>query len=305
MSAGPVEQGRPFRAGYVAVAGQPNVGKSTLINQLLRFKLSITTPKPQTTRHRIMGILTGPDHQLIFLDTPGLITPNYRLQEVMMESARRAMADADFILFLVVAAARPEPRDLEILTELAASGKPLLLGVNKIDLVHKSDLLPCLTFWGEKHPFIDIVPFAALSGENCDTLLERLIHHLPAGSPFYEPDALTEHPERFFVSEIIREKIFANYGEELPYSTAVIIDEFHEGERGRKDVIKARIIVERQSQKGIIIGKGGTMLRKVGQEARADIEAFLDRPVFLELWVAVRDKWRKKDTFLREFGYEG
>jgi GTPase len=295
----------PFHSGYVAVAGQPNVGKSTLINHLLQFKLSITTPKPQTTRHRIMGILTGEDHQIIFLDTPGLITPNYRLQEVMMESAHRAVTDADVVLFIVVAAAKPDERDLEILSELIASGKPLLLGVNKIDLVNKSDLMPFLTAWSTRHSFIDIVPFSALTGDNSGTLLKLLVQHLPAGVPFYDQDALTEHPERFFVSEIIREKIFSNYGEEIPYSTAVIIDEFQEGRPGRKDVIKARIVVERQTQKGIIIGKGGVMLRKVGQEARVDIEAFLDRPVFLELWVAVRDKWRKKDTFLREFGYEG
>ncbi len=294
-----------YHSGYVAVAGQPNVGKSTLINRLLQFKLSITTPKPQTTRHRIMGILTGEDHQIVFLDTPGLITPNYRLQEMMMDSARRAVVDADLVLFIVAADEKPDERDLEILRDLAARSKPLLLGVNKIDLVSKSALLPFLTAWSSQHAFIDMVPFSALAGDNCDTLLKLLVKHLPAGAPFYDQDALTEHPERFFVSEIIREKIFSNYGDEIPYSTAVVIDEFLEARPGRKDVIKARIIVERQSQKGIIIGKGGAMLRKVGQEARVDIEALLDRPVFLELWVAVRDKWRKNDTFLREFGYQG
>ncbi|HNW60294.1 MAG TPA: GTPase Era [bacterium] len=294
-----------FRSGYIAVAGQPNVGKSTLVNRLLQFKLSITTPKPQTTRHRIMGILTGAHYQMVFLDTPGLILPSYRLQEVMMKSAHRAVADADLVLFMVVAAAKPEARDLEILSDLTAAGKPLFLGVNKIDLVEKTALLPFLDAWNNKHPFAGIVPFSARSGENCDVLLEALAARLPAGAPFYDPEAVTEHPERFFVSEIIREKIFANYGEEIPYSTAVIIDEFKEGRPGRKDVIKARIVVERQTQKGIIIGKGGAMLRKLGEEARIDIEALLERPVFLELWVAVRDKWRKNDTFLREFGYEG
>ncbi len=295
----------PFRSGYVAVAGQPNVGKSTIVNRLLQFKLSITTPKPQTTRHRIMGILTGESYQIIFLDTPGLITPSYRLQEVMMETARRAVLDSDLLLFMVAAAARPEERDREILAELAAARKPLLLGINKIDLVERG-LLPALEqAWSALHPFTGIVPFSAHTGENCDLLLDTLTARLPAGVPFYDQDALTEHPERFFVSEIIREKIFAHFGEEIPYSTAVIIDEFREGRPERKDLIKARIVVERQSQKGIIIGRGGAMLRRVGEEARADIEAFLDRPVFLELWVAVRDKWRKNDTFLREFGYQG
>ncbi len=294
-----------FRAGYIAVAGQPNVGKSTLINRLLQFKLSITTPKPQTTRHRIMGILTTDTCQMVFLDTPGLITPSYRLQEVMMETARRAAADADLVLFMVVASGKPEPRDLEILADLATLGKPLLLGVNKIDLVPKTALLPFLNTWNGHHRFAGIVPFSARSGENCEVLLETLTGLLPAGHPFYDREAVTEHPERFFVSEIIREKIFAHYGEEIPYSTAVIIDEFKEGRPGRKDVIKARIVVERQTQKGIIIGKGGAMLRKVGEESRIEIEAFLERPVFLELWVAVRDKWRTKDTFLREFGYQG
>jgi GTP-binding protein Era len=296
---------KPFRSGYIAVAGQPNVGKSTLVNRLLQFKLSITTPKPQTTRHRIMGILTGEAYQIVFLDTPGMITPNYRLQEVMMESARRAVADADLVLFMVAAAGKPEVRDLEILADLTASAKPLLLGINKIDLVERATLLPFLTAWNAHHPFAGIVPFSARTGENCEELLDTLVAHLPSGSPFYDQETLTEHPERFFVSEIIREKIFSNYGEEIPYSTAVIIDEFKEARPGRKDVIKARIVVERQTQKGIIIGKGGAMLRKVGEEARIDIEAMLDRPVYLELWVAVRDKWRKKDTFLKEFGYQG
>ncbi|HOT96269.1 MAG TPA: GTPase Era [bacterium] len=295
----------PFRSGYVAIAGQPNVGKSTLINRLMQFKLSITTPKPQTTRHRIMGILTAEAYQIVFLDTPGLITPSYRLQEVMMETTHRAAADADLVLFMVTAAGKPEPRDLEILADLAALGKSLLLGINKIDLVEKTTLLPFLDAWNGHHRFAAIIPFSARSGENCEVLLETLVGLLPAGAPFYDRETLTEHPERFFVSEIIREKIFAHYGEEIPYSTAVIIDEFKEGRPGRKDVIKARIVVERQTQKGIIIGKGGAMLRKLGEESRLEIEAFLERPVFLELWVTVRDKWRTKDTFLREFGYQG
>jgi len=296
---------QPFRAGYVAVAGQPNVGKSTLVNRLLQFKLSITTAKPQTTRHRIMGVLSGENYQVIFLDTPGLINPSYRLQEVMMESAQRAIKDEDVLLFLVEAAAKPSSRDLEILDRLRQVNKPIILVINKMDLIAKPQLLPFIHACQTQYAFAEIVPVSALQGDNCSLLLDTLVPYLPAGAPFYEQDALTDHPERFFVSEIIREKIFSSYGDEIPYSTAVVIDEFHEAAPGKKDVIKARIVVERTSQKGIIIGKGGAMLRKVGTDSRREIENLLGRPVYLELWVTVREKWRKNDTFLREFGYQG
>ncbi len=294
-----------FRAGYVAVAGQPNVGKSTLINRLLQFKLSITTPKPQTTRHRIMGVLSGDDYQIIFLDTPGLITPAYRLQEVMMQAAQRAFGEADVLLLLVEASAKPASRDLEILDFLVATRKPVFLVINKMDLIARPQLLPLIQAYQARHTFAEIIPISALHGDNCALLIETLVPHLPAGMPLYDADAVTDHPERFFVSEIIREKIFSLYGDEIPYSTAVVIDEFREAAAGRKDVIKARIVVERTSQKGIIIGKSGAMLRRVGIESRREIEALLGRPVYLELWVAVREKWRKNDTFLREFGYQG
>jgi len=292
-----------FKAGYVAIVGQPNVGKSTLTNELLKFRLSIITPKPQTTRHRILGILNGDNYQVIFLDTPGLIEPKYRLQEVMINAAVNATKDADLILFLVTAAAKAQEKDLAILEIIKKTNKPVILVINKIDIVSKSIALPCIDEYRQKHQFEAIIPISALKKENLDELEQAIIRVLPYGQPFYPPDLVTEHPERFFVSEIIREKIFQNYGEELPYSTAVVIDEFKEQE-GRKDVIKARIVVERASQKGIIIGKGGAALKNVGQQARIEIEEFLGRPVFLELWVAVRDKWRKKDMFLKEFGYE-
>lgn len=292
-----------YKAGYVAIVGQPNVGKSTLTNELLKFRLSIITAKPQTTRHRILGILNGNNYQVIFLDTPGLIEPKYRLQEVMINAAINATKDADLILFLVTAAPKPQEKDLAILEMIKKTGKPVILVINKIDLLSKALVLPCIDEYNRLHQFSAIIPISALKKENLDALEQAIVSQLPFGQPFYSPELVTEHPERFFVSEIIREKIFQNYGDELPYSTAVVIDEFIE-KKGRKDVIKARIIVERASQKGIIIGKGGAALKNVGQLARMEIEEFLGRPVFLELWVAVRDKWRKKDMFLKEFGYE-
>lgn len=293
-----------FKSGYVAVVGQPNVGKSTLTNNLLKFPLSITTPKPQTTRHRILGILSGDDFQIIFLDTPGLIEPAYLLQKVMMRAAQNAINDADVILFMVEAGLKPQEKDLEILKNLIASGKPIVLAMNKIDLVDKKNVLPLIDAYQQIHSFTDIIPISALNGENLNVLQEAILKNVPPGHPFFPTDEITDHPERFFVSEIIREKIFEKYSDEVPYSTAVVIDEFKEREK-RKDYIKARIIVERDSQKAIIIGKGGKALKAVGQSAREEIESFLERPVYLELWVAVRNKWRKKDHFLKEFGYEG
>ncbi len=294
-----------FKTGYVAIVGRPNVGKSTLVNKLLSFRLSIITPKPQTTRHRILGIKSGENYQIIFWDTPGLIDPVYKLQSVMVKAAQTAIAEADVNLFLIEAAAKLEPaaKDVDILNHLILAAKPIILAINKVDLLEKRLLLPLIDAYQKLHNFADIVPISALQGENLGALEEVIVRLIPTGPAFYPQDSLTEHPERFFVSEIIREKILLSYGDEVPYSTAVVIDEFRE-QKGRKDLIKARIVVEKSSQKAIIIGKGGSALKKVGQLARQEIEEFLGRPVFLELWVAVREKWRQKDAFLKEFGYE-
>ena len=292
-----------FKSGYVAVIGRPNVGKSTLTNAILKFPLSITTPKPQTTRHRILGIHSEENAQIIFLDTPGLIDPKYKLQDWMMKAAKSALNDADLNLFLVEATTKPKYRDLEILEMLKASGVPILLVINKIDMVDKATILPLIDAYQNIHDFLDIIPISALEKENVDELHKFILANLPYGMPFFPDDIVTEHPERFFVSELIREQIFRNFSDELPFSTAVVIDEFHE-RKGRKDFIKARIIVERDSQKKIIIGKGGQAVRKIGQNARLEIEKFLDRPVYLEIFVIVREKWRKKDIFLKEFGYD-
>lgn len=232
-----------------------------------------------------------------------MLDPKYKLHEVMVKAAFDATRDADLILFLVEASAKPKKKDLEILAKIRDTGKPVILVINKIDVVDKKILLPFIDEYHNIFDFADIIPISALEKENLDQLKSAVIRLIPVGMPFYPPEQVTEHPERFFVSEIIREKIFQNYGEEVPYSTAVVIDEFKE-QSGRKDVIKARIVVERPSQKAIIIGKKGAALKKVGQQARLEIEELLDRPVFLELWVTVREKWRKKDLFLKEFGYD-
>lgn len=292
-----------FKSGYVALVGQPNVGKSTLLNALLQYHLSIISPKPQTTRQRVLGILTEPDCQMVFLDTPGLLAPAYRLQEVMMKHAWAATKNADVILYLCQSSAWPDPKDLEFLAQIKATGNPVVLAINKIDLVKKNDLLLLIDTFVRQTGFEDIVPISALHNQNIDDLKQVLQNKLPFGPPYYDSETITEHPERFFVAELIREQIFLRYGEEIPYSTAVVIEEFRE-QPDKKDFIKARIIVERESQKAIIIGKGGLALRRVGQEARQSIERLLERPVFLELWVVVREKWRLKDVFIKSFGYD-
>lgn len=297
------EQNPKFKAGYVTVIGRPNVGKSTLINGMLDFRLSITTPKPQTTRNRILGILNGEFYQLIFLDTPGLIQPNYRLQQMMVKAAERAIQDADVVLFLTECSDKIHPRDIDISNRLKSLAKPIVLVINKIDICQKSILLPLIETWHRVHGFKEIVPISALKKRNIQDLKKVILELVPFGSAFYPTDMVTEHPERFFVSEIIREKILQNYSQEIPYSTAVVIDEFHE-RKSAKDHIKARIIVERASQKKILIGKAGRSLRKIGCEARKEIEDFLGRAVYLELWVSLKDKWRDRDAHLKEFGYK-
>jgi len=287
----------------VALVGKPNVGKSTLVNALLQFKLSIVTPKPQTTRHRILGILSEPGCQVIFLDTPGLIQPRYALQQAMMRAAERAMSEADVIVGLLDVSIPLEEDDFQTVQQLLARKKPLLLALNKIDLVNKANLLPIIDQLARRFGEIEIIPISALQRDGLDELKAAIVQSLPLGLPLYPEDQISEHPERFFVAEIIREKVFARYGEEIPYATTVHIDEFKE-RPGAKDFISARIVVERPSQKAILIGKGGQALKEVGKAARAEIEQFLGRPVFLKLWVAVREKWRSDETLLREYGYQ-
>ncbi len=291
-----------FKAGYVALIGRPNVGKSTLMNALLGQKLSIVTPKPQTTRHRVLGILTGSDHQIIFLDTPGLLIPRYKLQEKMVKAAKTAINEADVLLAMIEPDETISEANHAMLSELLQTKKTIILAINKIDLIEKDKLLPMIAAYAQAFRLDEIIPISALKADGLDRLQQLLLKYLPYGLPFYPEDMITDQPERFFVAELIREKIFEKYGEEIPYSTAVAIEEFKEREQG-KDYIRAVIYVERDSQKAIVIGRQGMALKQVGQIARQEIEMFLGRPVYLELFVKVKEKWRQKETALRELGF--
>lgn len=292
-----------YHRGYVAIIGRTNVGKSTLMNRLVGAKLSIVTPKPQTTRRRILGIADGPAHQIIFLDTPGILNPRYGLQERMLATASRAISEADLVLWMVDAAAGISvAEECDLVRPKIKKKATVIIALNKVDIVRKEGLLPMIDEFERRVGPAAIVPMSALTGDGADELLSEMVSRLPVGPPFYPPDTLTEQPERFFVSEIILEKIFERYGEEIPYSSCVEIEEFSE-RPGRKDHIAAVIYVEKKSQKGILIGKGGAALKKVGELARRDIEAFLGRPVYLELWVKVRPGWRKSERDLRRLGY--
>lgn len=294
-----------FHAGYVAIVGEPNVGKSTLMNGLLGQKISIVTPKPQTTRHKILGILSADTHQIVFLDTPGIILPRYALHTAMMQAAGSAMQDGD-ILLLMIDGSRPrkadEPEIIALLQRLESTGKPVYLAINKVDLVQKETLLPIIESYSKAFSFREIIPLSALTLEGADTLVEAIARDLPIHPPYYPLDIVSEAHQRFFVSEIIREKVFLACREEVPYATAVDIVEFKERDAG-KWFISADVYVERDSQKGILIGKKGAMLKQIGRLARTDVERFLDHPVFLELHVRVKENWRADDDLLRRLGY--
>lgn len=289
-----------FKAGYVSIIGKTNVGKSTLLNQLLMYKLSIVTPRPQTTRKRVIGILNGEGYQIIFIDTPGIIEPRYRLHEIMMKYVKMAMEDADIILYMVDVSLDTPVEDIK--RSIREGGKPVILLLNKIDLIKKELLLSMIDEYSKVYPFKAIIPISALKNDGLDRVVNEIIQWLPQSPPYYPSDYITPEQERFFVSEIIREKVFLFYGEEIPYSTHVEIEEFKERQKGRY-YIRATIYVEKESQKGILIGKDGQALKRVGREARQEIDGFLDHPVFLELFVKVSEGWRKKEGRLRELGY--
>jgi len=296
-----------IKCGYVSIIGLPNAGKSTLLNLLLGQKLSITTNKPQTTRKKILGILTEENYQIIFQDTPGILNPEYLLQKKMLDFVQQAVKDADVILLLVDMVNDPDGLKTfadETVKKIISnkSWKKILL-LNKIDAAEKSAVDKLAAKFEEEKIFEKIIPISALIGLNGKELLNTLIDSLPVHPKFYPDDYISDAPEKFYVSEIIREKIFEQYKEEIPYSTEVLIESFKEQE-GRKDVIYAVIIIERESQKPILIGKKGEALKKLGQAARADIESFLERPVFLDLRVKVKDKWRSDARMLKYFGYQ-
>lgn len=288
------------KAGFVNIIGSPNVGKSTLMNVLVGEKLSIITSKAQTTRHRIMGIVNGEDFQIVYSDTPGVLKPNYKLQESMMEFVHTALTDADVILF-VTDIFEDIKIEEHILNKIKNAKAKVLLLINKIDLATQEKLEEKVNYWKNEVPNSEVIPVSALEKFNVNYVFDRIIENLPEGPGYYDKDQLTDKPEKFFVSEIIREKILMNYKKEIPYSVEVVVESFKDEEKIIK--IRAEILVVRDSQKGIIIGHQGKALKKVGTEARKDIEGFFGKQVFLELFVKVNKDWRDNENQLKRFGY--
>lgn len=289
------------KAGFVNIVGNPNVGKSTLMNDLVGERVSIITSKAQTTRHRIMGIVNTSEYQIVFSDTPGVLDPKYKLQESMLAFSREALTDADILLYVTDVVEDPE-KNADFLASVAKETIPVLLVINKIDLVKSQQELETLVDrWSKILPNAEIFPTSAKEHFNVANLLARIVELLPEHAPYFGKDALTDKPARFFVTEIIREKILTNYEKEIPYSVEVIVEKFEEKETAIH--IMAVIYVERDSQKGIIIGHGGSMLKRVGTEARKDIAAFFGKNVYLELFVKVEPNWRNRENKLRQFGY--
>jgi GTP-binding protein Era len=288
-----------MKAGFVNIFGKPNAGKSTLLNALMGEKLAIVSPKVQTTRHRIKGILTEKDYQIIFSDTPGIIEPKYKLHEKMMQAVKSALEDADLALLMVEVNDSLEESDA-IFSGLRLKVPSILL-INKVDQVSGTKLDTVTDFFRDKPYAKEIVPVSALSGTNLDLLLKTILTYLPEGEPFFEGEDISDLSTRFFVGEMVREKIYELYQDEIPYHTTVIVQEYKEKETLVK--IRAEIVVQRDTQKGIVLGEGGKMIRKLGTESRIEIEKFIGRKVFLELFVKVRPKWRDNDLHLREYGY--
>jgi len=288
------------KAGFVSIIGKPNAGKSTLMNALVGEKMSIVTPKAQTTRHRIIGIVNDPEFQIVFSDTPGVIKPAYTLQESMMSSVQGSLIDADVILLVTDIHEKYDEGD--VIEKLRKTESPVAVLINKIDKSTEEEVKQKIQYWQEEVRPQAVFAVSALYGHNLESVFQFIQEHLPVHPPYYEKDALTDRNERFFVSEIIREKVFKLYEKEIPYSTEVIITSFKEEPAITR--ISAEIIVERDSQKNILIGKAGSMIKKVGTYAREDIEEFLQKKVFLELFVKVIPDWRKKDNYLKRFGYE-
>jgi GTP-binding protein Era len=292
-----------FKSGFVVIIGAPNVGKSTLLNRILGQKISITSRKPQTTRHRILGVSHQPGAQLVFLDTPGIHRAKGPLSARMVEVALKALDGVDLVLWMMDAALPNIGPDDVILESLKEKSLPVILAVNKVDLVEKASLLPLMETWDKAYPFRALVPICALDGTQVDVLIKEMIAALPEGPPYYPEDSVTDLQERFLVAETIREKVFRLTGEEIPYCAAVTVESFKERPEKKLVEIQATIHVERESQKPIVIGKGGQMLRRIGQQAREEIEFMLGQKVFLKLWVRVQKKWTKDPQAIKRFGY--
>lgn len=288
------------KSGFVNIVGNPNVGKSTLMNLLVGEKVSIITSKAQTTRHRILGIVNTDEYQIVYSDTPGVLRPNYKLQESMLNFSESALSDADVLLYMTDVVEKIDKNE-EFLKKVQGVEAPVLLLINKIDQTNQKELEALVLRWKELLPKAEIYPISALNKFNADVVKKRIIDLIPESPPYFEKDALTDRPARFFVTEIIREKILLYYQKEIPYSVEVVVEEFKE----EKDIINIRalIIVERDTQKGIVIGHQGAALKKLGTMARKDIERFFDKKVFLQIFVKVEKDWRSRDNILRQFGY--
>ena len=289
------------RSGFVNIVGNPNVGKSTLMNRLVGEKLSIITPKSQTTRHRIIGIVNTPEYQVVYSDTPGVLRPNYKLQEQMLNFSLSALDDADVLLYVTDVVEKIDKND-EFLAKVQQLNLPVLLLINKIDQTTQAELEKMVETWHELLPKAEIYPISALNNFSIDVVQKRVLELLPESPPYFEKDALTDKPARFFVTEIIREKALLLYQKEIPYSIEVVVEEFKE----EPDIIRIRaiIMVERDTQKGIVIGHKGESLKKLGTMARKDIELFFEKKVFLQLYVKVEKDWRNHENLLKRFGYK-
>lgn len=295
--------GSEFRSGFVALIGRPNVGKSTLMNHVIGQKIAIMSDKPQTTRNKIRGVYTEENGQIVFLDTPGIHKPQSKLGEMLVRASHNALEEVDLILFLVDASAGKGPGDEFIMNHLKDVKTPVFLVVNKIDQVHPDDLLPLIDEYRKDFSFAEVVPISALNGNNTGTLIQQIFQYLPEGPEYYPSDQVTDHPERFIVSELIREKVLELTREEIPHSVAVVVEEMKR--RPGKDIVDvlATIYAERPSQKGILIGKKGALLKEVGTRARVEIERLLGVKIFLDLWVKVKKDWTNEDIMLRQLGY--
>lgn len=290
------------KSGFVAIVGRPNVGKSTLLNRIVGQKIAIMSDKAQTTRNKIQGIYTTPEAQIVFIDTPGIHKPKHRLGDFMVEAAYSALREVDATLFMVSADQKRGKGDDFIIERLKSMSSPVYLVINKIDKVHPDELLAIIEDYSSQMTFAEVVPISATEGNNVQRLMDVLVTKMPEGPQYFPEDQITDHPEYFVVSELVREKVLLLTRDEIPHSVAVVVDSMKRDDHDKVH-IQATIIVERDSQKGIIIGKGGKMLKQIGTKARLDIEHLLDEKVYLELWVKVQKDWRDKKTYLQDFGY--
>ena len=297
------EKNNSFKSGFISIIGRPNVGKSTFLNHVVGQKIAIMSDKPQTTRNKVQGVVTTEDAQMIYIDTPGIHKPKHKLGDFMVKVARNTLSEVDIIMFMVNAEEKIGPGDRFILEMLSNTKTPVFLIINKIDLVHPDKLLEIITSYKSEYDFAEIVPISALKGNNTDRLLATLKDYLPEGPKYYPDDQVTDHPERFIISEFIREKVLHLTREEIPHSIAVVIEQIQREEDRDMVRIMATIIVDRDSQKGIVIGKKGALLKEIGTKSRHDIEMLLGSKVFLELWVKVQKDWRNTPGRLKEFGF--